>query len=512
MHMCSGRLLPCLVVWLALAVVRADDEPETVKVEKKPFKIQLEMQGVFEADRLTPIAVRLDAWAPQSGGGQLTITEVVEHGKSVKKGDLLIQLDVQKLDEAIRDLEAESHLADLAVKQAEVTLPALEKSTPLKLAIAEKKKKEADENRRRFLEIDRPFSTEAAHFQVKNIRDFLDYEREELRQLEKMYKADDLTEETEEIILKRQRNTIEMVTFMLRSAEKERDRALQLELPRTDRELQDAAEQHTLELDEARSSLPLAVQEARLQLAKHRYERQKSTERLARLQRDRAALSVRAPVDGIVYYGRCQRGKWSTGESDDRLIVGGSLQPDDIVMTIASGALFVRAAVEEEQLRHLTLGQACRVEPARSSKLRLSGKLATLKLVPVKESTFDARVAIDPTEDTRQTAFFPGMTAKVKFVPYVNMAALALPASAVFNDELDETKRFVYLPGAKHERRTVTVGEETDDEVEIRQGLREGEEVLAEKPGAKGSHPKGDKAKDDADKPDEKPAKPAKSK
>ena len=42
-----------------------------------------------------------------------------------------------------------------------------------------------------------------ANFSVKSADNMLAYEKEELRQLEKMYKADDLVEETEEIVLKR---------------------------------------------------------------------------------------------------------------------------------------------------------------------------------------------------------------------------------------------------------------------------------------------------------------------
>ena len=53
---------------------------------------------------------------------------------------------------------------------------------------------------------------------VKKAKDYLEYQKEELRQLEKMYGADDLTEETEEIVLKRQRDAVELAIFSLQRA------------------------------------------------------------------------------------------------------------------------------------------------------------------------------------------------------------------------------------------------------------------------------------------------------
>ena len=43
----------------------------------------------------------------------------------------------------------------------------------------------------------------------------------------------------------------------------------------------------------------------------------------------------------------------------------------------------------------------------------------------------------------------PGMSCTAKLVPYVKKNALTVPASAVFTDELDDEKRFVYLVGDK---------------------------------------------------------------
>ena len=64
---------------------------------------------------------------------------------------------------------------------------------------------------KRFLENDIDLTKRSAANSLKSSEQTLEYQLEELKQLEKMYKEDDLTEETEEIVLKRQRDAVEEV-------------------------------------------------------------------------------------------------------------------------------------------------------------------------------------------------------------------------------------------------------------------------------------------------------------
>jgi len=51
----------------------------------------------------------------------------------------------------------------------------------------------ANEDRKQFFDVERPFAVKASDFALKVSEEALEYEQEELRQLEKMYKADDIT-------------------------------------------------------------------------------------------------------------------------------------------------------------------------------------------------------------------------------------------------------------------------------------------------------------------------------
>ena len=49
---------------------------------------------------------------------------------------MLLTLDTEKIDKAIRDQELDQQLADLSLRLTELELPILERSTPLDLASA----------------------------------------------------------------------------------------------------------------------------------------------------------------------------------------------------------------------------------------------------------------------------------------------------------------------------------------------------------------------------------------
>ena len=174
-------------------------KPPTVEVEKGPFEISLSLSGVFEAKNMDEISLWPDQW---SG---FTVLSSVEHGKHVKQGDLLIAFDPEKIDKAISSLRRQRKLANIEIRKLSEQLDAMEKLTPMDMAALERRQRIDKEDFEQLMKTDLPMAKEMAKFYVKMAEEELAYAKEELDQLEKMYKADDLTEETEELILTRQR-------------------------------------------------------------------------------------------------------------------------------------------------------------------------------------------------------------------------------------------------------------------------------------------------------------------
>ena len=86
--------------------------------------------------------------------------------------------------------------------------------------------------------------------------------------------------------------------------------------------------------------------------------------------------------------------------------------------------------------------------------------------------------------DNQATRLKPGMACTVKLMAYRNEKALTVPESAVFSEPANPGKRFVYLAasGGEPQKRSVEVGHSSDKQLEIKAGLKAGDEILLEKP------------------------------
>ena len=460
------------------------NKPPTAKVEKGLFKIEVVLTAVFEAQRMTEVSIRPKAWA-----NPLLVERAIELGRPVKQGDILVEFVRDKIDTLIEDTAVENTIAELALKQADEELPLLEKALPIDLAAAARAKTQADEDLKRFFDIDKPEAERTAHFNVKSSREYLEYTREELRQLEKMYRSKDLTEETEEIILRRQRFQVESAEQRVKQTELQRDQKLKIDLPRQEERVRENAVKQAIELEKARSLSPLTLNQKRLNAAKLKHDLARSAGKLADLRKDREAMMVHAPADGLVYYGRCDRGNWpGAGAMAQKLQRGGIIAADEVFMTIvAVRPIDVRATVDEKDLLALTEPGMLKglVTPAVDPAHRLPVRLTSVLPVPREPGKFDAVFALDIGE--AQPVIKPGMACSVKLIPYRKENALTVPAGAVFEDDSPGSLAYyVYFAkpdrDGKYPRRPVKLGKSAGGKTEIADGLAEGDEILTAKP------------------------------
>ncbi|REJ70118.1 MAG: HlyD family efflux transporter periplasmic adaptor subunit [Planctomycetota bacterium] len=452
------------------------EKPKTLTVKPEPFKLEVTLKGVFEAAEVTEVALRPESWA------EWTVVEAVAQGEEVVEGKTLVEFDTEKIDTAIADLEAAQAASELALKQADEAFRVAKKTVPLQLEEAERAHRVAEETLENFLETDKEDAIEDAHYNVELNENFFLYEQEELRQLEKMYKEDDVTEETEEIILLRLQHRIKNAKMRVERAKKARDRMLEYEIPRREAALRTAAETATLALEAARAKLPASLIERELALERLRRDRVKSEEKLEELRRDRAAMTILSPAAGLVYYGRCDRGRWGQMSAvGEALRPHGQLKPNMVVMTIVDpDSMFVRTTVEEKQLHELEVGVEAVVTPTAFPEMELDAELSEVSRVPIAAGKFDGRVQL--AEETDFGRVVPGMACSIKLTTYENAEAILVPKAAI-HDEDEGDGKFVYVQvDDKPEKRSVETGKSKDDKVEITDGLAEGDVLLLEKP------------------------------
>ena len=461
------------------AAATAPAAAPTYTVKREPFKIQIDLDGSFESRNMTEIIFHPEEWT------SFTVVQAVEHGARVKKGDVLIEFDSEKIDKAIADLRTEQQIAELALKQADDQLSVLEKSTPLDLEASQRSKRLAEEDQKNYQDVIRPNAIKEADKYVKFSHQYLDYDREELEQLEKMYKADDMTEETEKIVLKRARDTVERAEFQVEQEEIQRDQLLKYRIPRMDEQIKENVERRTLAWSKDRVELPLALDKQRLDVAKQKVQIARSKEKLKNLLADQELMKIKAPSDGYVYYGRCQRGKFTEITSLTELLRrGGSAMPHHVLMTIVEPRpLFIHSTVSEDRLQYIRNGMDGKASPTGYPDIKLDVTVDEVGKVPISMGSFDLQFSLD-LEDQVSKVILPGMACKIKLTPYSKSDALIVPPKLVSTDPLDDEKHFVYLQtkDGKAEKHEVTIGKQNDKQMEILKGLSEGDKILLEPP------------------------------
>jgi multidrug resistance efflux pump len=283
---------------------------------------------------------------------------------------------------------------------------------PMERKILERTREEAKDDLSYYLEVTLPNSIESTERSLINSKYRLEYVQEELEQLEKMYKADDLTEETEEIILLRARRDVEETQQSVERAEERTERTLKVTIPRQKVQTIEGTEKTLLETEKN-----LATQEINKLRKQHDIEQQQITydraaESLDELVKDLNLMTVKSPAAGIVYYGQEARGKWSqVATLEKQLRAGGSVTANQVIMTIVNPQpLSLLVDVPEDKLKDLSVGTEGHVTPTAFPDLKIPAKIASISLIPISPGTFDGKVTLQFKD--RPDRLMPGMAAE----------------------------------------------------------------------------------------------------
>jgi len=457
------------------AAEKEGKKPETFKVEAKAFKIEVEAEGVFVAEVAAEVALRPEAWAA------FKVVEAVPHGDRVRKGDVLVKFDDKDIEKALAEKSLELRTGELALMAAEEDFPRLEKSIALSYDEAKRQYDEAQDEKKRFDETMRDMSERMAKYYLQSSEQQLQNANEEYEQLKKMYDADELTEETEEIVLKRQKFEVEAAKFFLEYAKINHQYTTEISIPQRDESLKTGVEVAKIAFDRASMAKSLGMNQQRYELEKMREARVKAVDSHAKLLADRALMTLKAPADGIVYYGRAVNGRWiEVSSQESKLIPFGTLTPNSVVMTIVKDRpMYVETAISEKELPTVKVKQPVVVSPVADAELELKAMVAKVADIPGAGNKFPVRV--DLKSNDVPDWLMPGMTCKTKITVYDVKEAIVIPAELLQTDKDDPKQKYVMLQVEDEEkptRRDVKVGKTKEKEVEIVKGLEAGDLIV----------------------------------
>ncbi|MEX1049472.1 MAG: efflux RND transporter periplasmic adaptor subunit [Akkermansiaceae bacterium] len=453
------------------ALLAAASHAGEITIEPRPFVVA----HSFAATALPGadcVLVKLD---PRSWS-DFKILELAAHGSRVVKDEILIRFDPVSIDQKLEDARRALATSRLALAQAEQSSKHLHETAPHKLDGLRRAAEIARDEHAYFTQTRRKAAEGSAAQSLKRSQQILANQREELKQLTRMYEADDITEETEEIILVRQQDAVASAEFALRMEVLNHKRTLEVSLPREAKTLADSERDTAISLAKGEIDIPRSLELDQLALAALTTAHAREKETLADLEYDRKKFEFKAPAAGWFYYGAIEDGKWSPSEVVKSLTVNG--RPS----TTAAFATFVPAAaeislisfVDEGTARALALGLTGYAILAGREDLEIPVKVTSLAATPGPDGKFRADLAATWPEGHTPA---PGSTAEIRLISYQQPAAIAVSGDAL-QFGADGWTVEIKLADGKTERRPVKRGRVTKDETEILSGLEIGQVIV----------------------------------
>lgn len=441
------------------------------QVKAEPFKIGFELDAVVDSPSYQVVQLRAKSLK------ELKLKSSAVHGQRVTQGQPVLQLDVEPWERAKRAAEQAVLAARLELEQAHKQAETAEQSVRLELEATELAAKVSREELDYFLEKGKAQQIESLQESLKSSEQYVEYAREEYEQLKKMYDADEITEETEEIVLRRAKNDLERSEYFLKNTRIRVERSIGVDLQRQEEQLKNAAARSQLDLELARLGRPQRLESVQLQLARAQVALESAERELAMLEEDRQLLTLEAQFPGILLLGAAERGQWKgSGGVEDLLVPEGTLPPNRPLMTVVgTERLLVQAKLAEKWLRTVKPGLSAQLVLTSGGNQRIPLECESVDHAPVEPGQYRATFRFSRPTDSAE--LLPLLTGKIHGVVYEKANALLVPLEAL---QYDQGTAFVQVVDAsgQQRRQTVSVGEQDDKRAEIVQGLREGEYVV----------------------------------
>ncbi len=190
-----------------------------------------------------------------------------------------------------------------------------------------------------------------------------------------------------------------------------------------------------------------------------------------------AKTSIRTPISGTVVQVNVEEG--------ETVIVGTMNNPGTVIMVIADmSSMLAIVQVDETDVVSLRLGQQAEVEIDALPDAVFSGTVTEIGYMPIQNLGITGGEGVDfeveVTLDSATSALRPGMSVSSEVVTAQLDSVLVIPIQAMGRREVDgEEKETVFVvEDGKAVLKPVKTGESSDTEIEITEGLEQGERII----------------------------------
>lgn len=434
-------------------------------VQRGPLRVLLTDSGVVESGNNVTLASRCE-WSTR-------IINMVPEGTWVKKGDVVVELDASDIQKRFDDRQIRVVNAESLLKQAEEALEMQKLTNESRLADAQLNARLNTLMRDGYLDAEYPQ-------QLHELESTVALAEEALTRAEKSYEF--VSEMVQLGYRTRSDKEVERIKLLkakqeLATANDKLNVLTTFTYPRRVIQLKASCEESVRELDRVQSTARASIlsRTVTLRARERSYEIYRAYQE--RLQRNIDACTIRAPRTGQVVYNYVSRSR------SLKLEEGSSVH---YLQTLAKmpdrNQMQVQMRIHESQVNMISEGQPAVVKLDSNSNRTYQGHVAEVSTVPLSGQypNYDLReyrvvVAIDGLEPG-SNEIAPECTAKVDIVAADRQNALHVPIQSV-TEVAGHHLAFV-RNGDFVEHREIKIGVTNDEQIEILEGLDEGEQVV----------------------------------
>src|SRR4051794_1881539 len=442
-------------------------------VKKGDLSLEVRTEGLFQPADAFELKPVFKAW-----GGAMMINSIAAPGQKVKKGDPLLECDTTGITWAITQAESELNAAKALLQKAASDVALGEIGDQMALKAQQDQLRIAEQGKKWFDELDGPQMLKRQDLQVKQQQNSVDDQNDELDQLRKMYKDEELTSATADIVVRRAVRSLENGKIVLKMQEDVRDKVKQFDYPISKQRAYDAVDgaKQQLALLKAQQAQIAVTRQSGLTGAKIAFEQ--ANKRVSDLKEDLNCFTVKSPCDGVVAYGSIMEGQWVGGDPK-ALKPGEKVAAGQTVLRVFSpGKLRVVLSLPESQAFWVEPGMRARITPTATPQRSYVAKCKEPEVLPRgTPPTIGFQLTLDAGDaDPR---ILPGMRANVAIDAGRVEDAILVPVGAITAGKVKVRDTDGHVS-----ERSVEVGKSDGNQVEVRKGLQEGDEVVL--PGKKG--------------------------
>ena len=446
---------------------------DLVAAETRTFDVSVTATGELRAKNQTVLRSELEK--------ESAIVEIVEEGRRVAKGDVIVRLNGDEIQSQLDDelLQQETARADvisaesaLAIQESENKSSADKAKLELELAELDLKKWEQGDVVEKRLELDTAIE--------KGVRE---HERlkTKLERSEKLFAREFLSSDE----LEKDRVEFIEAESALRTARVAKEVYEEYTFLQEQKKYTGAVEEKRAELERVvrRNESELASKKADLTNKRRQLELREA--RVTKLKGELAKSEIKAPTDGLVVYATSLE-QFGWMNNNEPLNVGSVIHPNqEIVMLPDTSSMVATVKVQEAMVGRVSPGQHATVTIDAAQGKQFSGKVESIGIMAqsggwrdpnVRE--YEVRIDLDITDGAH--GLKPSMRAEAKIVLNEVKDVLAVPVQAVFSEGPNQ---FVYTAsGSRFKQIPVQVGRRSDVYAEIRSGIENGQMVLLREP------------------------------